>query len=300
MASEPTTIIPRSSSRSLRLPAMGEVYDLLLLLGIACIIPGLLILQFPLLRVPVGLLVVLLAPGYALVAALFPRRDQLDGIARAGLSFGLSVAVVPLLAWVVNALPWGLRPWPIAVSLMIWLILWSTIALLRRARLPVGVADMAPAIDIPGWWGGLARPARLRYLLGGLALVLVLASGAYALVAPDPSSRLTEFYALGAEGLAESYPREVAPGQPMQVELGIVNREGISGRYRVEARSAGQLLVQAGPIDLADGASWRAPLSYALPQAGPDQQVDILLYRDDAPEPYRQLRLYVNVVASKP
>lgn len=131
---------------------------------------------------------------------------------------------------------------------------------------------------------------RLRYLLGGLALTLVLASGTYALVAPDPSARLTEFYALGAQGLAESYPREVAPGQPMQVQLGIVNREGAPGRYRVEARSAGQVLAQAGPIELADGASWQAPLSYALPQAGADQQVDILLFRDDAPDPYRQLR----------
>lgn len=125
---------------------------------------------------------------------------------------------------------------------------------------------------------------------------MVLGIAAYSFTAPDPSARLTEFYALGAEGLAESYPREAAPGQPMQVQLGIVNREGALGRYRVEARSAGQLLAQAGPIELADGASWQAPLNYALPQAGADQQVDILLFRDDVPDPYRQLRLWVNVV----
>lgn len=298
MSIKPTTVIQRSSPRSLRLPASGEIYDLLLLLGIACLIPGMMILQFSLVRVPLGLATVLFAPGYALVAALFPRHGQLDGVARAGLSFGLSVAVVPLLAWVVNALPWGLRPWPTAISLMLWLAFWASIALVRRARLPADVADMAPEIDIVGWWGGLARPMRLRYLLGSVAIVLVLASGAYALVAPDPSARLTEFYALGAEGLAESYPREVAPGQSMQVQLGIVNREGILGRYRVEARSAGQVLAQAGPIELADGGSWQAPLSYALPQAGADQQVDILLFRDGALDPYRQLRLWVNVVES--
>lgn len=57
---------------------------------------------------------------------------------------------MPLLAWVVNVLPWGLRPWPIAISLMFWLALWSLIALVRRARLPADVADMAPEIDIVG------------------------------------------------------------------------------------------------------------------------------------------------------
>jgi uncharacterized membrane protein len=33
---------------------------------------------------------VLFLPGYALIAALFPRKDDLDGIERIALSFGLT------------------------------------------------------------------------------------------------------------------------------------------------------------------------------------------------------------------
>lgn len=281
--------------RSPRALAPSELYDLVLLIGAALLAPALLLLPLPLLRVPFGLATVLIAPGYALVAAIFPRRDDLDGVARAALSFGLSVAVTPLLALLLDRLPWGIRPWPIALTLMIWIALWCGVALVRRAFLPAGIAEV-PAFPSPaGWWHTIDRAGRLKLGLGALALTLMLGAGAYALAAPDPSARITEFYALGAQGLAESYPREVAPGEPMQVQLGVANYEGTPVRYRAEARAAGQLLAQAGPIELADGQRWEAPLRYALPSAGDDQQIDILLFRDDQTTPYRQLRLWVNV-----
>lgn len=295
MTAKPTTSQQRSHWRSLHTPVLHECYDLLLLIGAALLTPALLLLPVPLLRVPLGLAAVLLAPGYALVAAVFPRRDDLDGVARAALSFGLSVAVVPLLALLLDRLPWGIRPWPIAMTLMIWVTLWSGTALLRRAIVPLGEADAPPLPNPAGWWQSMARGTQLRLVLGTLALALALGAGAYALVAPDPSARLTEFYALGAQGLAESYPREVAPGELMQVQLGIANHEGGPGHYRVEARSAGQLLAQAGPIDLAEGTRWEAPLRYALPNTGDDQQVEILLFHKDDATPYRTLRLWVNV-----
>ncbi|MGB3943467.1 MAG: DUF1616 domain-containing protein, partial [Methanothrix sp.] len=59
-------------------------------------------------RVPVGLVMVLFLPGYALIAALFPRDDDLDGIERVALSFGLSIAVVPLIGLGLNYTPWGI------------------------------------------------------------------------------------------------------------------------------------------------------------------------------------------------
>ena len=38
-------------------------------------------------RIILGLLLVLFLPGYSLIAALFPRKDDLDGIERIALSF---------------------------------------------------------------------------------------------------------------------------------------------------------------------------------------------------------------------
>ena len=48
-------------------------------------------------RIILGLPLVLFLPGYALIATLFPRKDDLDAIERIALSFGLSIAITPLL-----------------------------------------------------------------------------------------------------------------------------------------------------------------------------------------------------------
>ena len=47
----------------------------------------------------------LFLPGYALIATLFPRKDDLDGIERIALSFGLSIAITPLLGLALNYTP---------------------------------------------------------------------------------------------------------------------------------------------------------------------------------------------------
>lgn len=48
-------------------------------------------------RMILGLIMVLFLPGSALVAALFPAKDDLDGIERLALGLGLSFAIVPLI-----------------------------------------------------------------------------------------------------------------------------------------------------------------------------------------------------------
>ncbi|CAD6490796.1 MAG: hypothetical protein ANIMEMIM_00018 [Candidatus Argoarchaeum ethanivorans] len=87
-------------------------------------------------RIILGLLLVLFLPGYSLIAALFPGRDDLDGIERIALSFGLSIAVVPLLGLALNYTSFGIRLVPILVVLSAFTISLAVIAYLRRCRLP--------------------------------------------------------------------------------------------------------------------------------------------------------------------
>src|SRR4051812_29970156 len=49
----------------------------------------------PLVRVPMGILLVMALPGFALISALFPSADGPDGVARATLSVALSLATIP-------------------------------------------------------------------------------------------------------------------------------------------------------------------------------------------------------------
>ena len=73
-------------------------------------------------RIILGLPLVLFLPGYALIATLFPQKGDLDGIERIALSFGLSIAITPLLGLALNYTPFGIRLTPILTILSVFTI----------------------------------------------------------------------------------------------------------------------------------------------------------------------------------
>jgi len=104
-------------------------------------------------RIILGLLLVLFLPGYSLIAALFPRKDDLDGIERIALSFGLSIAVVPLLGLALNYTPFGIRLVPILVVLSVFTVSLAVVAGVRRQGLPEGERFVV-VVDGWGQWLG--------------------------------------------------------------------------------------------------------------------------------------------------
>ena len=81
---------------------------------------------------------VLFVPGYTLIAALFPKIGDLEGIERIALSFGLSIAVVPLMGLALNYTPWGIRLVPVVISVVTFTIAMAAAAYWRRMNLPAG------------------------------------------------------------------------------------------------------------------------------------------------------------------
>jgi len=79
---------------------------------------------------------VLFLPGYALIATLFPRKDDLDGIERIALSFGLSIAITLLLGLGLNYTPFGIRLVPILIVLLVFTISLAIGAYVRRSMIP--------------------------------------------------------------------------------------------------------------------------------------------------------------------
>ena len=86
-------------------------------------------------RIILGLPLVLFLPGYALIATLFIRKDDLDGIERIALSFGLSIAITPLLGLALNYTPFGIRLSPVLIVLSIFTISLALGAYVRRSRI---------------------------------------------------------------------------------------------------------------------------------------------------------------------
>ena len=90
-----------------------------------------------LLRIVLGLAFVLFLPGYVIASALFPKAEDIDSIERIALSFGISIAVVPLIGLLLNYSPWGIKLYPILVSMFLLIVSVSIIAWFRRSQISV-------------------------------------------------------------------------------------------------------------------------------------------------------------------
>jgi hypothetical protein len=98
---------------------------------------------FPLvfLRYSLGIIFVLFLPGFALVKALFPEKvpiktssKNLDTIERVALSFGMTLALAPMVGLILNYTSWGIRLTPITLSLLGLTAVFATAAVLRENR----------------------------------------------------------------------------------------------------------------------------------------------------------------------
>ncbi|MBN2148905.1 MAG: DUF1616 domain-containing protein [Anaerolineales bacterium] len=248
------------------------------------------------LRAILGLAYVLFVPGYALQVALFPQKTHLDGPERVALSFGLSIAIVALLALLLDRLPWGIQLWSIVVSEGLLLVLFSLVALWRRGRQPLEDRFVPIVrVDWRGFWASQDRTGRILLSVLGVALIMAVGLAISFAVLPSPAELFTEFYILGPEGLAESYPRQGVVGQPLEVTVGITNREGVEAEYIVGAYQGEQLIGEMGPFRLADEENKEATLTFAPVDVGDDVRVNIYLFRDGQPEPYRSLLLWLKI-----
>lgn len=84
------------------------------------------------LRYVLGTMFVLFLPGYTLVEALYPRGDELSPLERLALSIGLSLALVPLVGLLLNYTPFGIRLYPVLLSLALLALMLALTGALRK------------------------------------------------------------------------------------------------------------------------------------------------------------------------
>jgi len=304
-------------------PADLRIVSLWLILAVAGIyIP--LLNESPF-RVVFALPVVLFIPGYCLIAALFPGNADIDGIERLALSFGLSIAVVPLIGLALNYTPWGIRLDPIVTSLVIFTVAMILVALFRRSLLPPEQRFVVPFRAMLRGAKDEFFPAegtRLdRALSVILAVAIVAAAGTtiYVIVVPKEGEKFTEFYILGEKGKAADYPTDLFTGRPVQVIIGIGNHEYRNVTYVTEIWLTNtsfdtttnttlvdrMQLLDRFPVTLPHNQTYQESRSFTAPGSGYNQ-VKFLLWKDAAPPDlltgyerinasYRDLHLWVTV-----
>jgi len=276
--------------------------DLLIIIVLSFIMVPLVLLTSGALKIVLGVAFIIFFPGYTLTAVAFPGKRAVNGVGRLALSFGLSIAVVPLIGFALNYSPWGIRPNSIVISLLVFILITSAVAWLRRRRLPpeerFEIGHRLSLTALSGFWASRSRLNKVLSIFLVVAVAGAIGTLAHTVVAPQAEERFTEFYILGPEGKAENYPHELKAGEEGRVILWIVNHEHETVEYRVEIAIEGQTVREIGSIAINHEQEWKQEVSFAVTEAGLSQKVEFLLYKGESGAPYQQLHLWIDVTDS--
>jgi len=294
-----------------RISFQATPWDIFVSLGYTVLVTGLL------LALNAGnilaVLLVAFVPGYVLVAALFPGNQRISWLERTVMSFGLSIAVVPLLGIALNNTPFGIRLGPIASATALFSLVFGFFALYRRMRLPES-GRLRATLDLAWPWGrGYTSREKVLTVVLAASLVVAAASLTYAILLPPPVERFTEFYVLGLGGKASDYPAHLNVSVATTVNMGLVNHEGATTNYTIQVDLVGTRLVYNATsgtnesvelnrttwskydLSIQDGQNWSRPFTFSIAFAGSWKVQFLLFKQDDFVSVYRELHIFVLV-----
>jgi uncharacterized membrane protein len=232
------------------------------------------------LRVVLSFLFVIFFPGYALLSALFPKHGSLSTIERIALSFGISIAAVTLIGFLLNFTPWGIKLDPILLSVAAFILICSAAGIIRQQLLPARLRfGIVLNINWSGW-KGVSRLQKGMSVTGLIAILAVLGYVAYSAAWLPQSQSPTEFYILNAEGKAEDYPRQVKVSDQVGITIVVVNNETTPANYRVRIMSAGGLIDEVFLNNLPAGGKSAQTVSFCPGTEAQSRKVELYLYKD--------------------
>jgi len=302
--------------------------DLLIIFIISVLLAPLVLFTSGAPRIVLGLAFVLFFPGYTLIAALFPRRTSLSGVERPILSFGLSIAVVPLIGLVLNY-TWEIRLNSILISVLLFIVIMAALAWYRRRRLSPEVR-FEPQFRIylsslRSYWVSHGLLDRIITTVLVLAIAGTIGTLAFVVVAPKIGEKYTEFYILGRDSQADGYPAKfvMADNEVIfvtyatndedqdvsdtlgRVTLSIVNREREESTYHVSVRIDGEqvdfhlrgnMVNDTGLITLDHEEKWENDIGFAPEHVGASQKVEFVLYKGGEAYFDDPIHLWIDVV----
>lgn len=269
---------PASSPR-----LIARLWDLVLILLLAAGSDGLIWAASGLLeplRFVLGLCLGLFSPGYVTAAVLFPASARLAPIERTGLSLGLSIVWVPLVALLLGLAHIRLDAPHVALSLTLVTGLGVAGAAWRRQVSGEGPAPLYPQGRDALW-------------LGGLACALGLLT--WAVVAPNLHREHLAFAILGPSGHLEGYPYEVPIGRSDRLVLMIRNPARQARTLRVEMDGNGAA-ARRWTLRLLPHETWSRRVSLPSNPPARAETVRFRLYRPGDRTPVRSLHVQYRIV----
>jgi uncharacterized membrane protein len=263
---------------------------------------------------------VLFVPGYALIAALFPRisvePDRLSSsdtgsafrsrgltlIERMTLSIGSSIALVILVGLLIEASPWKIRLGSVFLAISLLTVGAVVFATIRRLKRPSEERIDASFASIAARAADAVRPeTNIDGLLNAalmIAIVLAAATVGYGVTGTQDRGSFTELYILSEQQdgdvVAGGYPTEFVQGESREIIVGVNNNEHSRIRYtllielqRLSDDDSAQIIQRTtlGELStsLEHGEAWRSRQNVTPPVSSNGMRLAFLLYRGSPP-----------------
>lgn len=316
----------------------------LVVVNFAVVIVG---VESPPLRVALGAPLLLFLPGYVLVATLFPRASvpedrqradgwsivpvqyaEIDGAERAALSFGLSLAVLPLFGIAIAFSPWPYAADVVVPGLSLLVLVGAAASAARRVAV-----DPDARFEVPfrAWAGrlwdfmfdgnGVNTAVNVALVL---SVVLSIAVAGYAFAAPQDGERYSELTLVteneSGEYVAGDYPENFTAGEERDLTVGVENSEQVETEYTIVAQvervdenasDGGVTVLETSELrrtsmTLDPGERRYDEHAVAPETTGEDLRLSYYLYKGDAPETadadsaYRHAYVWIDVSDETP
>ena len=245
-----------------------------------------------------GFLLIIFISGYSLIALIYPKKESLEGIERFALSFGLSLAITSVIGFIVYALL-GTQINYILLVVSILTFILSFLACIRRWNLS---EEERFSVNFKYYFNRITESFKresgkdkVLSVLLAISIILAISATAYVILVPKEGEKFTEFYILGPDGKASSYPTNLTVGQTGNVTVGIVNHEYSTVNYEMIIKLNNQTINDTN-ITLSNNETYSVPFTFTPSTYGQNQELEFLLYKlPDNNTVYRSLHLWINV-----
>lgn len=292
------------------------------------------------LRVALGLPLVFFVPGYALLTVLFPeksgapsdatadrrstgsvnriRRGDVDAVERVALSFGTSLALVPVVVLLGSTVFGTLSVLPVLATINVVVGCLLAVGTARRRATPephrfeVSTHRIRRSV-----FGAESLKSLVRNGVLAVSVVLVASTLIYAIAVPQTGQSFSQLQVLTESGsgdlVTSGYPANVTAGEAESTHVRVENHENERTTYalvvelqRVRAQGGSSTVVEEQRLaqmeqTLPPGETWEPRVEFTPELMGSDLRLTYLLYEGDVPDDpsrenaYRSVYTPINV-----
>ena len=279
---------------------LNKSTTIFIILNIILFLSGLVLIPSEgLIRIFAAILLIFIIPGYLFLVILWPFNGSIEQIRRIALIIPTSVAIVGILLLIVNY--FFVYQFEFAVVSLAIIELILVIAAFLRCQNQFSLKyHVSKAISFTK--SLISQPWKTEHIVLGVSILIFIATLTYAFITPRQQRELTEFYLLDPSVFTVDHPYVEKQGDPLNVPVAVHNLESGTHEYGIEiwavdpqVEGKRQLVNNFGGFSLQAGEILESSLSWSMPWVGEGQGVEIMLFIDDEPEPYRHLILELDI-----